>query len=526
MTERITPLRDLALQAKTAFNQAGQHDDLLAYLETKQQLLLSYLTNLVFYLYLKSLGRSVRHHPVMKQLLRLRLAIKKLNTLDQKVRYQVDRLVQVAEREGQEGVSQQLLRPNWNNMDLDMSDDDDADAQDDDDDNDDENDSEEEEEEERMSSKKSKGVTTKPSSKSLTNNKSRKQSQPDSDDSDNNDSDQEEGDDDDEELYQASKAISTPYPNERSLLKQDRKLQKQRDKLSHSELYDALQDEFGSAPMVVDSTGGARDGLTTGHGDMKRLREEEEEKRNFEEERFVRLTMTKKEKKAIKRREREANRLDNFEDIGDFADLDTLAKLSSSTTSIAAAATGAVGSKKGGGGLVDSSKALARAFAAFGSSPSAGDAMDVDSDGDGDEDLDLDNLPKGKANNKRRRAPEQGEDDHGNTEIFDDFLSKKAQYKQKKSEHYTPTPRYGGYEDTLQGDNEKRAASYEIMKNKGLMPHRKKENRNPRVKKREKYEQALVRRKGQVREVITGAAGNYGGEMTGIKANLARSRKM
>ena len=73
---------------------------------------------------------------------------------------------------------------------------------------------------------------------------------------------------------------------------------------------------------------------------------------------------------------------------------------------------------------------------------------------------------------------------------------------------------------------QKRAATYEILKNKGLTPHRKKENRNPRVKKRDKYEKALIAKKGQVREVITGEGGKYGGELTGIKANNARSRKI
>ena len=64
------------------------------------------------------------------------------------------------------------------------------------------------------------------------------------------------------------------------------------------------------------------------------------------------------------------------------------------------------------------------------------------------------------------------------------------------------------------------------MKNRGLTPHRKKENKNPRVKKRHAYEKALVRRKGQVREVIEGGAAAYGGELTWIKANLSRSRKI
>jgi hypothetical protein len=45
------------------------------------------------------------------------------------------------------------------------------------------------------------------------------------------------------------------------------------------------------------------------------------------------------------------------------------------------------------------------------------------------------------------------------------------------------------------------------------------------VKKRKAYEKAVVSRKGQVREVITGVGQAYGGEATGIKAKLSRSRK-
>lgn len=45
----------------------------------------------------------------------------------------------------------------------------------------------------------------------------------------------------------------------------------------------------------------------------------------------------------------------------------------------------------------------------------------------------------------------------------------------------------------------KRAITYQIAKNKGLTPHRKKEQRNPRVKHRNKYRKAKIRRKGAVR---------------------------
>lgn len=47
--------------------------------------------------------------------------------------------------------------------------------------------------------------------------------------------------------------------------------------------------------------------------------------------------------------------------------------------------------------------------------------------------------------------------------------------------------------------DEKRGITYQIAKNKGLTPRRKKELRNPRVKNRMKYRKAKIRRKGQVR---------------------------
>ena len=38
--------------------------------------------------------------------------------------------------------------------------------------------------------------------------------------------------------------------------------------------------------------------------------------------------------------------------------------------------------------------------------------------------------------------------------------------------------------------------------------------------------QAVVRRKGQVQEVKSGAAGKYGGESTGIKARVSKSVRL
>ena len=71
-----------------------------------------------------------------------------------------------------------------------------------------------------------------------------------------------------------------------------------------------------------------------------------------------------------------------------------------------------------------------------------------------------------------------------------------------------------------------RAISKTILQNRGLVAHKSKLNRNPRVKKREQYRKALIRRKGAVREVRTDEGHKYGGEDTGIKSGLSRSRKL
>ena len=77
------------------------------------------------------------------------------------------------------------------------------------------------------------------------------------------------------------------------------------------------------------------------------------------------------------------------------------------------------------------------------------------------------------------------------------------------------------------GADGKRAITYAIEKNKGLTPKRKKEARNPRVKKRLKYEEKM-KKLGSVRQLYKGGEGRggYAGELTGIKSSIVRSRKL
>ncbi|ERL92875.1 hypothetical protein D910_10181 [Dendroctonus ponderosae] len=80
-------------------------------------------------------------------------------------------------------------------------------------------------------------------------------------------------------------------------------------------------------------------------------------------------------------------------------------------------------------------------------------------------------------------------------------------------------------DDEQQPKSTKRAITYQIAKNKGLTPYRKKELRNPRVKHKMKFRKALIRRKGAVREPRRELT-RYAGEISGIKAYLSKSIKI
>ncbi|KAL2145131.1 hypothetical protein VTI28DRAFT_7881 [Corynascus sepedonium] len=77
------------------------------------------------------------------------------------------------------------------------------------------------------------------------------------------------------------------------------------------------------------------------------------------------------------------------------------------------------------------------------------------------------------------------------------------------------------------GPDGKRQITYQIQKNKGLTPHRKKEVRNPRVKKRMKFEEKQKKLR-SVKAVYKGGEGpgGYQGELSGIKTGLVKSVKL
>jgi len=99
-------------RTKKALDSSG--DDPSAYVHGKVQLLLSYLICLSQYLLLKSQGASVHDHPVMMRLLWIRTLLEKLRPIDQRLQYQMQKLLQFAdEKKAENGAvsDPRALRP-------------------------------------------------------------------------------------------------------------------------------------------------------------------------------------------------------------------------------------------------------------------------------------------------------------------------------------------------------------------------------------------------------------------------------
>ena len=488
LNERVFELKNRILPVADCIKKASKlkpvDDDLAKYLEVKQQLLLSYCINTVFYLLLKSEGKSVKCHPVMKQLLTLRYAMEKMRPLDGRLKYQIDRLlsVQIEGEQTEEPSNGSRAASHTNNK-------------------------------------------LRPNAKAMLEGDS---------DEDSDESDDDSGDDMDQGgrsasangVYRPRKLNAVHYNDEKDIVRQEEKLERKRKKLKNSEILESLREEFGDAPEAAASSG------IESSKDKKALEEEEAERRNFEEDRFVRLTMSRKDKQSIKQREKQLTNYNNMADIGDVGEFEELADLANTLResvgeSSQPAAKSIKSSRKSDGDINSAMRKAVSVFSGDSGSKSSKKSMNMEGWSDEDEDNEFDNmLAMGSGDRKRRRAPDEAMDDDDDDEenLVEAFGKKKKEYVKQKKEHYTVPSRTGGHDDTVAGD--KRAASYEIMTNRGLTPHRKKANRNPRVKKREAFAKAVVARKGQVREAQSGSATNYGGELTGIKANLSRSRKI
>ncbi len=68
----------------------------MTYLEMKYNLLLSYCQFLSFFIVLKLEGKPVKDHPVVGKLIHIKTLLERLRPLDQKLQYQIDKLIRAA----------------------------------------------------------------------------------------------------------------------------------------------------------------------------------------------------------------------------------------------------------------------------------------------------------------------------------------------------------------------------------------------------------------------------------------------
>ncbi|WAR12640.1 NGDN-like protein [Mya arenaria] len=82
----------------------------ISFLEVKYQLLLSYLVNLTYLLLQKARGQSINGDRAVLRLVEIRTVLEKMRPIDQKLKYQVDKVVRLAATDGDETMLEKKQR--------------------------------------------------------------------------------------------------------------------------------------------------------------------------------------------------------------------------------------------------------------------------------------------------------------------------------------------------------------------------------------------------------------------------------
>ena len=129
-------------------------------------------------------------------------------------------------------------------------------------------------------------------------------------------------------VYSAPRLSSVLYDGDKKSAASDRRRAKDLEKLGRSDVLQSLRREFGDRPDVA-GTDGVTDGGKGGRGTAaEKLGEMQDEKRRFEEERFMRFVDSREEKKLKRKLERDQMSIGALTDFGSFTNnVDELERL-------------------------------------------------------------------------------------------------------------------------------------------------------------------------------------------------------
>lgn len=436
------------------------------YLEVRHQLLLTYLVLLGFYLLQKAMGGSVAGHPVIEQLIRVRTLLEKASALHGRVKFRIDRLLRAA-KTGEDGSADAgPLRPN---------------------------------------------------PAALAAHDEDLASEDESDDS------QAEG------AYKPLRRTAVHYDDVdgAGAAKLEREQARRAARLKSSRMLAELREEMSEQPTELASAD-LGSGAVSGKSALdRRLEALAAERQAFEEDYFVRLNVSKKEKKLRKRRERERARLAALGDLEDFSALQDTAEAMAAAVPLKSSAKARSAARAGGDGFSAAPSNFATFMEELGE-PGAGRKRRRGALQPAEEDSDLKD-----SRTRRARAAAQaglGYDVAEAEAMYQDATADLQARRQARSDaaadrHAAAVAMAAaaGSDDEISG-NQHRNASQSILKNKGLTRYRDPKRKNPRVANRLKAARRDKARSGQVQKLRVGEGAKYGGEASGISAHVSRSR--
>ncbi|CAO3641466.1 unnamed protein product [Cunninghamella echinulata] len=244
----------------------------VSFLETKYQIMIQYILQLAFIIHSKISGKSIKDHPVIESLVELRVILERMKPIETKLKYQIDKLVrtavmgeqQLAKDKDSQVNDPMAFKPNPQNL---LAKDGESEDEDDDD---------------EFNNDKSTGV------------------------------------------YRPPKMAPVAYEeNVTKKSRQEKNEERLREKASRSRLMKDLMTEMNDAPEEVDVFGGVNEG--TGYGEQ--MDRKIKEKNDYEENNYMRLAVTRKEKKHLRaknkmRFESEFDNLNDFSNLVGIQDVD------------------------------------------------------------------------------------------------------------------------------------------------------------------------------------------------------------